>query len=323
MERTWKSGKPALMLGLVLLVLGMVLAACGEEEANLGSRGSTAPTATPATTPAPEGIDYPRGDTDVVVKIEHVGGFVMQEHLVTRLPLFTMLGDGSVITQGPQIAIYPAPALPNLQMGTLTDEGIQQILEAARDAGLLDGDKEYRLDIVADAAWTVYTITADGKTHTVRVYAAEMIGEDMASDTLSEEEIEARQKIADFQAKVIDYTGWLPDEAIDSDQQPFPTEQLQVVTLPRDVYPAQDEDLDTGEMDWPLEAPLAETGEEYTFMDGARCTVIEGEELDTLTGALQDANQQTTWTSDGEEYGLLIRPLLPGDEGCAEPQVSP
>ena len=196
------------------------------------------------------------------------------------------------------------------------------ILEAARDAGLLDGDKEYNLDMIADAATTVFTITADGKTHTVKVYAAEMFEEEYIGDMVSEEELEARQKIAEFQAKMLDYTGWLPEEAIAGADRPFEFEQLQVVVLPRADYPAMDDSIDTGEKAWPLETPLAEVGEPYTFMNDARCVVVEGDELDTLVEALRDANEQTTWTSGDEEFGLLLRPLLPGeDQGCGMPQM--
>lgn len=318
MEQTVKRGKPAMMLGLVLVLVMLLVAACGEADANLGSGGNADPTATPT----PEPIEHPQGRSDVVIRIEHVGGFVMQETIVTRIPHVLLLGDGSIITQGPQIAIYPAPALPSLQVATLTEEGIQMILEAARDAGLLDGDKEYNLDMIADAATTVFTITADGKTHTVKVYAAEMFEEEYIGDMVPEEEIEARQKIAEFQSKLIDYAGWLPEEAIAEADRPFEIEQLQVVVLPRAVYPAMDDSIDTGEKEWPLETPLAEIGEPYTFMNDTRCVVVEGDELDTLVEALRDANEQTTWTSDDEEYGLLLRPMLPGEEqGCGIPQM--
>lgn len=322
MERTRKLGKPALLLGLVLMLL-MLVAACGEEDENLGVGANVPPTPTqaPAGTPTPEPIVHPQGDNDVVIKVEHTGGFVPQEYVVTRMPHFVLYGDGSVITQGPQIAIYPAPALPNLQQGVLTEEGIQMILEAARDAGLLDGDKQYNLDMIADAATTVFTISADGETHTVSVYALESVNDEIANDMIPEDEVEARQKIAEFEAMLLDYMGWLPEEAIAEAQSEYPLEALQVVAIPRDLYPVMDDTIENGEMDWPLETPLAEIGAPYEFIDEARCVVVDGEELDTLVEALNDANQQTTWISDEGEYGLLLRPMLPGEEGCSLPQM--
>jgi hypothetical protein len=70
------------------------------------------PTATPG--PADPRVDYPTGSDDLVLRIEHVGGFVMMEHLMTRLPVISLTGDGCFVYEGPQIMIYPAPALPNL-----------------------------------------------------------------------------------------------------------------------------------------------------------------------------------------------------------------
>ena len=43
------------------------------------------------------------------------GGFVTPESLLARLPIVVVYADGRVITQGPQIDIYPGPLMPNLQ----------------------------------------------------------------------------------------------------------------------------------------------------------------------------------------------------------------
>jgi hypothetical protein len=250
-----------------------------------------------------------------------VGGFVMQETMVTRMPHFVMYGDGSVITHGPQIAIYPPPALPNVLMGRLTSEGIQKTLEAAREAGLLDGDKEYRLDMIADAPTTVFTITADGETHTISAYALMLAEDELNNDLVPEDEREARQKLAEFEAMMLDYMGWLPADAVAAAETAYPMEQLQIVVVPRDMLMIGDDSIDTGEMDWPLETPLAGIGDEYPFMEQARCAVIEGDDLDTLVDALHQANELTTWISEGDEYALLLRPMLPDETGCTTPQM--
>lgn len=178
-----KQGRPVLLIGLVLVTL-MLFAACGEAEMTFNSGSAAEPT------PTEEPIAYPQGADDVVVRIENTGGFVPQEFLVTHMPVFSLYGDGRAITEGPQIMIYPGPALPNLQMGTLTDEGIQLILEAAAEADLLDGDKHYMVDGVADAGTTVFTVTANGVTHTVSAYALNIT--DLPG--IPAEDVEARQK---------------------------------------------------------------------------------------------------------------------------------
>jgi hypothetical protein len=90
------------------------------------------------------------------------------------------------------------------------------ILKAAEEAGLLEGDKHYPLDTIADAATTVFTITAGGETHTVSVYALDATegpGIDAAPNVPAEER-EARLKLAKFQGKLMDYISWLPETAI-------------------------------------------------------------------------------------------------------------
>ncbi|CAN5318686.1 hypothetical protein BH23CHL1_BH23CHL1_08700 [soil metagenome] len=320
MQSTQK--KPALLVGLVLVFM-LLFAACGSEDPALGNSGSQPePTATeePASTPTPEPIAYPQGASDVVVRIEHTGGFVPQEFLVTRLPLVSLYGDGRILTEGPQIMIYPAPALPNLQMGTLNEEGIRMILKAAEEAGLLHGDKHYPLDMIADAATTVFTVTAGGETHTVSVYALDATGgpDSIGAPDLPADELEARKKLAKFQAKLVDYMSWLPETAITAPQTAYPIERLQVVSQPADLREIND--IETGEAEWPLDTPLAEIGEPFEFMEQARCIVLEGDDLAAVLTALQDANQLTRWQNSGEEYSLHIRPILPDEQGCAQPQ---
>jgi hypothetical protein len=50
----------------------------------------------------------------VVLRIEQSGGFVAVQYNLTRMPMLTLYGDGLYLTPGPQIEIYPGPALPAL-----------------------------------------------------------------------------------------------------------------------------------------------------------------------------------------------------------------
>src|SRR3954464_7256511 len=78
------------------------LSACGQHGA------ATPPTSTSAATEpaATEGLG--RG-------VEYSGGCVSPSATAGMLPLISFYADGRVITEGPVIDIYPAPALPNLQ----------------------------------------------------------------------------------------------------------------------------------------------------------------------------------------------------------------
>lgn len=318
MKRRRRAATPAqrpsqLLSFAALAVILLMLGACGEDDA-VGN-GGTSPTATPTTAPSPtpEPIEHPTGDGEYILYVAWEGGFVTPEMLITRPPLFTLTGDGCLVVEGPQIEIYPQPILPNLQETCLTEEGVQAILRAAKDAGLLDGDAEYGYDMIADAPWTVFTVNANGTTTTVRAYALQE-----GTETGDAEADAAREKLVELQKKLGDLRSWLPASAFDGDEHPYDVTRMQVVSRPAgaDDGMATPEGIEIQTLDWPLSTPLAELGEPYTSFEDWRCTVIEGDDLVTLMAQLREANQLTQWTSDGEPYNLLIRPLLPGEEGC-------
>ena len=62
----------------------------------------------------PAGALPPAGG--LVLLVEHTGGFVTPDTTASRLPLVSVYSDGRVVTEGPVIAIYPGPALPNVQV---------------------------------------------------------------------------------------------------------------------------------------------------------------------------------------------------------------
>ena len=64
------------------------------------------------------------------------GGFVPVDYMLSAMPSFSLYGDGTLITPGAQIDIYPGPALPAIQQQQVSEAAIQAILQAALDAGL-------------------------------------------------------------------------------------------------------------------------------------------------------------------------------------------
>ncbi len=115
-----------------------------------GGRRRTGTTGATGATGA-TGIAHPTGADEVVLRVAYEGGFVPYEYTLSSVPSWSLFGDGTLIVQGPQIEIYPGPALPNLVAIPISEEGVQAILEAARDAGLMDGDATYGNDCIADA----------------------------------------------------------------------------------------------------------------------------------------------------------------------------
>src|SRR2546423_1432222 len=91
------------------------------------------------TGPGDGGTSSPVSDPhQLVLRIDSCCGFVAREYSLRQLPEFSLLGDGRVFTLGPQIEIYPGPALPNVQAAQVSDEGVRRILASARDAGLYE-----------------------------------------------------------------------------------------------------------------------------------------------------------------------------------------
>jgi hypothetical protein len=244
-----------------------------------------------------------------VLRIEQVGGFVPIQFSLSRLPTFSLYGDGLVVMPGAQIDIYPGPALPALTQQRLSPEAIQLLIRAAMDAGL-DKDRDFKTMTVSDATTTVFTVTIDGQTHTTQVYAL-----DFASgpkpDAMTQEEFQARKDLAEFEAKTSDLS-WLPAGSVTDEGMYQPT-ALRIYTSTYQQDPA----LSQTPIEWPLTPGLdLFGGSVQNASDGTRCGTVAADEAATLLPLAEQANQLTPWTSDGTKYGLLFRPLLPDESGC-------
>lgn len=306
------------LAGAALLV--PVLAACGQPEGRGGPGSQPAFTATPSAgeaspTAGPSTIPHPTGPDELVLRIDRTGGLLPPFHTVTELPLFVLYGDGRVITQGPQIMIYPPPALPNLLVTRLTEEGVQAILQEAQVAGLLEGDRRYELTTIADAPTTIFTVNAGGRTSVVSVYA--LSEAEVDDPNVSPAEREARRRLREFLDKALSFSSWLPTTAIATPETPYAIDRLQLVVVPADQATDEPADVQPGELDWPLASPLVEFGQPFEFAGtSARCGVVERAELAAVLDAMSQANTLTRWRSDDALYAVFPRPLLPGEAGC-------
>jgi len=301
-------------------ILVPLLAACGQPEGQGGPGSQPGPGSTPSTgesspTAGPGTIAHPTGAEDLVLRIDRTGGLLPPFYAVTELPLFVLYGDGRVITQGPQIMIYPPPALPNLLETRLTEEGVQAILHEAQAAGLLEGDRRYELPTIADAPITLFTVNAGGRTSTVSVYA--LSEAELNDPNLSPEDRQVRQRLRDFLDKALSFSSWLPPTAIAKPETSYEISRLQLVVVPADQAIDEPVDVQPAEMEWPLAGPLGEFGEPYQVMGmQARCGIAERAELAAVLDAMSQANTLTRWRSGDALYAVFPRPLLPGEAGC-------
>jgi hypothetical protein len=269
----------------------------------------TGATAGPTESP---GITHPTGEADLVVRIENGGGFLAPAYALRQLPWLSIYGDGSVMVLGPQVEIYPGPALPNVVTFRISQQGLQKVLEEALAAGLLGADAQYQYPGIADAGTTTFTVAAGGKRHVVSAYALSEGGPNDAQ--LDPDTLRARAALLAFQQRALDLRSWLGSAVVE------PESAYRFAALRIFVAPPQptDQQIQASYVDWPLTTPLASFGAPVgnLNMGDARCAVVSGDELARLLPAVQSSNELTLWRSGGTEYQLILRPLLPDESGC-------
>jgi hypothetical protein len=239
----------------------------------------------------------------LVLRVRQEGGFLPPERIVGRIPEVSVYADGRVITLGPQIAVYPGPALPNLQVLRLDPAEVGRLVDEATTAGVRPG-ADFGRPGVADAPTTVVTVAAADGTRTVSV---EALGEAQPDDPqLTPAQQQARARLAAFVQKLRDMPA--------ADQQPYRPETLAALAQP---YAEPDDGLpeQPGPVAWPGPAlpgeylnPAVEIG----------CVTAAGAQLDEVLAVVQNANQNTPWTSGSGRYTVTFRPLLPDESGCAD-----
>src|SRR5688572_7020507 len=120
----------------LFVVLLVILAACATPGGSPGASetdggGSASPPASASDGGGETGgIEHPTGADEPILIVEEAGGFAMPQMIATRVPTFALYGGGRVIMQGMQTLEFPGPALPALIERTMTEDGIQAVLEA-------------------------------------------------------------------------------------------------------------------------------------------------------------------------------------------------
>ena len=301
-------------LVLSLAALAVLGAACARLSGSPGA-GSPGPTTGPPAT----GIPYPTGPDDLVLRVDLVGGFVPPNLLFSRVPSFSLYGDGRVIVEGAHTEIYPQPALLALLVQRLTPEGVQRLLELARDAGLLGPDASYTTMHVSDMPTTVFTLNAGGSRHVVQVYG---LGVDTSGAGMSDTERAAREALSGFMTKLGDLRATLGSDQV-RDAGEYQPAALRL--LVSDGRPASDPGLQEPEVAWPLDTPLAAFGKPLdpgATRSLGRCGVVRGADLDRLLPSVHEATEISPWTSAGATFGITFRPLLPDEDGCEAPSAA-
>jgi len=265
--------------------------------------------------PAYASVPHPAG-SEVVVRIAWTGGFVPYEFIFTSLPRFTLLGDGRVLVEGPQVEIYPGPALPNVQVRRLTEEGIQSILFRIAETGLFDESHSWNAatQFIADASSTVFTVRADNREVVVDVYALGLLTDPIGAPTgIPTDELEAHDRLTALETALLDLDAWIPaDDWADATWQSYEPDALRLLVANIDAQPPNPDGLDSEPIPWLGTTAPDQFGTSSTIQD-FRCGVVSGAEGAAWHAALSQANQLTRWSHDGHLYSVTPRPLLPDE----------
>ncbi|MFY1702467.1 hypothetical protein ACN28G_12090 [Micromonospora sp. WMMA1923] len=264
----------------------------------------------------------------VVLRVDQVGGFVTPTMMLTRLPTVSVYGDGRVITEGPQIEIYPGPALPNVQVATIGADQVADLVERARAAGV-GSAADLGSPNVTDLPTTRFQLS--GATGVEETEVEALLAGPEAETELTAAQRQARQRLRTFAeslttpAAVEGAPPVTPPTVGDAPPatpptvggaEPVETTAYQATGLAVVAQPwVEPEGIAAPQvLAWP--GPGL-PGQEIGPSGDLGCVTVTGAALEQVRQAAAGANAATGWISDGRRWTLTFRPLLPDETDCA------
>lgn len=238
--------------------------------------------------------------SSVMLIVKDEGGFVPIEFLVGQGPRLVLLRGGTLVTPGPQVAMYPGPFLPSYQQHQLDEEMRLFVLEEldALDFSSIENEvNDEATSSVADAQTTIVTFFNQDGAHTFSVYALG-IGAQFS---------DARVGIL---ANLLDRVSQFGFTGAGGE---YPWSAIQVLAGISQVPP--DPAVATTEP-WPLRMSFDQMADTTGF--GWRCASFDGAEAQSLLDVFGQANQATMWDDGSAQYQIAVRPVFPGEEACAQ-----
>jgi hypothetical protein len=277
------------------VTLLLVLSACGAQ--------GTADEALEPTSSAPAPA------AGLVLRIDQTAGFVVPSARFGQLPVVAVYADGRVITQGPVPAIYPGPALPNVQVQEIDQAQVQDVVDRALAAGVAEtGD--LGSPPVADAFTTRFTVVTADETYVREVYALYETPEGEPGEGVSTEQAAARDRLVDLLNSLTEL-GMTATTAYE------PT-AVAAITSP---WTDPGDGLGSSpEMAWPGPAL---PGDPVAGPPGFGCVTVTGAEVSEVLEAAASATQLTPWaTPENNRWSVTFRPLLPDEAACEDLEAS-
>jgi hypothetical protein len=222
---------------------------------------------------------------------------------VGRLPLISVYADGRMISEGPVIAIYPGPALPNLQEQRIDRAAVQDLVDRALAAGVAD-TTDLGSPPVADATSTRITVLTASHTYVREVYALQETPAE--GPGLTDAQHAARTKLRDLVSAITEPTAG-------DGSAPYQPDSIAALAAP---WSAPQDGLPQPDVAWPGPAL---PGESTGGLPDLGCVTVTGDQVPALLTAAASANTETAWvTPGGSRWSVTFRPLLPDESGCAD-----
>ncbi len=298
---------------LTVAVQAILLAACtiggGGSPLRTPSQASQASetAATPTPSPSP-------GSKDLWLRawvtqaLPPVNVFSLNDRLVVT-------GDGIAVAPLPIADIHPQPAVAPLAARQLTQAVRDRILARARDLGLLSGRTDFGAPDMPGAATAHILLAQDGGRLEI---AGDPTATIMCVRAPCDPEPGTPAAFGQFwrQLTESDWASDWPGEGT-GPQQPYQPTAYSVLVGPA---PVPDPQLGADIARWPLATPIAQFG--TRVLDGGyRCGTVDGPDASRLSAALATANSLTQWTQSettSATFGLVVRPLVAGQDACRE-----
>jgi hypothetical protein len=193
---------PLLFTSALAILIAACTAAGGASPAPASPGSSAAPSVAPAASDA-DAIEHKTGATDILLRYEEGGGFIMPSFTAASAPHFTLYGDGTVIFRNPMADAPPAEGsvfkMNPLRTAKLSEAQIQELLLLALgEGGLAIARPNYTNDMIADASTAIFTIEAGGVKKTVSVYALGLEMEGVADGPARSQFKKLADRLTDF-----------------------------------------------------------------------------------------------------------------------------
>jgi hypothetical protein len=249
-------------------------------------------------------VDHKTGATDILLRYEEGGGFMIAGFAATQVPHFTLYGDGTVVFRNPMLELPAAQGSVGtfnpMRTAKLSEEQIQELLlMALGEAGLAIARPNYENNMVADASTAVFTVHAGGVDKTVSVYALGM-------DTQGGADAPARAAFQKLAERLADFDkGGTLETAVYQPQAYrgvlFEAPGIQAPDIRKWPWP------DLKVTDFKLDADPNGLQFPHRTMTAAEVEKLNVKEF-------QGGFQGLVLTgSDGKLYTFSLRPLLPGE----------